>query len=257
MKTTKTFEIEIERHNVTPAQFLAYLRQMQKKHPEMACDFDINAFRSAGWCFNYSNALPSEKPCESECSIDKPHEKQTYIRNFDGTTYNEIVEFQWEDEKTGFGYYYTVQVDVAEADKAANIAENVEKIAARREAQAARNEIRADRIEADADRAESKGYTAKSWIDAQRTEAARLRRDAEATRKAINDSNTTEEPKPANESAESVTDSKKIAESRPEGNECGQATNDGRSQVTTSTRRRTGAISPTILISALSAISRK
>lgn len=185
MKTTKTFEIEIERHNVTPAQFLAYLRSMQKKHPEMAADFDLNMFSREGWSSNYSNAMPTERPCEAERATDKPYQKQTYIRDFDGTTYNEIIEFDFDDEKTGHGYYYTVQIDVADEDREANTAENVAAIIRRRAEQADRQEVKAEKAEQEANEAERRGYTAQWWIDSKRTEAATLRREAAETRAAI------------------------------------------------------------------------
>lgn len=184
MKTTKTFEIEIERHGVTPAQFLAYLRSMQKKHPEMANDFDLNMFSREGWSFDYSNALPTERPCESERGTDKPYQKQTYIRNFDGTTYNEIIEFDFDDEKTGHGYYYTVQIDVADEDREANTAENVAAIIRRRAEQADRQEARAEKAEQEANDANPE-YTANWWVESKRTEAATLRREASETRAAI------------------------------------------------------------------------
>lgn len=185
MKTTKNFEIEIERHNVTPAQFLAYLRSMQKKHPEMGNDFNLDMFTAEGWSFSYSNALPTERPCESERGTDKPYQKQTYIRNFDGTTYNEIIEFDFDDEKTGHGYYYTVQIDVADEDREANTAENVAAIIRRRAEQADRQEVKAEKAEQEANEAERCGYTAQWWIDSKRTEAATLRREAAETRAAI------------------------------------------------------------------------
>ena len=193
MNTKKAFEIELERHNVTPAQFLAYLRSQQKKHGEMASDFDLDMFRrDGGWNSYYSNALPSEKPCESEICKDKPYEKQTYVKWFNGAAYNEIIEFQFETETTGYGYYYTVQIDVDEADSAENEAENVAAIAARREKMAQRAEAQADRAEAEADRAEAGGYAHSLWIEAQRTTAEKLRREAQETRQAIKDSTTTE-----------------------------------------------------------------
>lgn len=185
MKTTKTFEVEIMRHNVTPAQFLAYLRSMQKKHPEMSNDFYLNMFSREGWSANYSNALPTERPCEAERVTDKPYQKQTYIRNFDGTTYNEIIEFDFDDEKTGHGYYYTVQIDVAEEDREANTAENVAAIIRRRTEQADRQEAKAEKAEQEANEAERRGYTAQWWIDSKRTEADTLRREAAETREAI------------------------------------------------------------------------
>lgn len=185
MKTAKTFEIEIERNNVTPAQFLAYLRSMQKKHPEMANDFNLSVFEAEGWSSSYTSALPSEKPCEAERITDKPYQKQTYIRNFDGTTYNEIIEFDFDDEKTGYGYYYTVQIDVADEDREANTAENVSAIIRRRAEQADRQEAKAEKTEQEANEAERRGYTAQGWIDSKRTDAAMLRREAAETRDAI------------------------------------------------------------------------
>ena len=190
MKTTKTFEIEIQRHNVTPAQFLAYLRSMQKKHPEMSNDFNLDQFAAEGWNASYTNALPSEKPCNAERVTDKPYEKQTYIRNFDGTTYNEIIEFQFDDDKTGHGYYYTVQIDVADEDREANTAETIAHTIANRARKAEAQEARAAKLEAEADEAEARGYTAQWWIESQRTEAASLRREAAATREAITASTT-------------------------------------------------------------------
>lgn len=49
MKTNKTFEIEITRHNVTPAQFLSYVRRsVDKKGGEMLHS-DLNpAYFAAG-----------------------------------------------------------------------------------------------------------------------------------------------------------------------------------------------------------------
>jgi len=188
MKTTKAFELEIMRHNVTPAQFLAYVRQ-QTKRKGISFDMSSADFTREGWSFGYMNALPSEKPCNAETGTDKPYNKHTYIRNFDGTTYNEIIEFQFDDDKTGFGYYYTVQIDVADEDREANTAETIAHTIANRAKKAEAQEARAAKIEAEADEAEARGYAAQWWIEAQRTEAAKLRREAAATREAITASN--------------------------------------------------------------------
>lgn len=186
MKTRKVFEHEFTRHGVTPAQFLAYIRQQQKKHPgEIAYDCGLAMFAAEGWSFSYTNALPSEKPCASERGTDRPYDKQTYIRNFDGSVYNEIIEFQFDDEKTGTGYYYTVQVDVDEADREANTAEQIAGIIARRTEQAEHQEVQASKAEQEADEAERKGYTAKWWIESRRNEAKHLRNEAATTREAI------------------------------------------------------------------------
>lgn len=214
MKTRKTFEIEFERHNVTPAQFLAYLRSQQKKHGEMASDFDLDMFRrDGGWNSYYSNALPSERPCESEICKDKPYEKQTYIKWFNGAAYNEIIEFQFDTETTGYGYYYTVQIDVDEADSAENEAENVAAIAARREKMAQRAEAQADRAEAEAQRAEDGGYAHSIYIENMRAKAAHLHREVAETRQAIKDSTTTETTEDTTTAAQSGTETARTAQS--------------------------------------------
>ena len=186
MKTRKTFEHEYQRYNVTPAQFLAYLRSMAKKYPGELCnDFDLAVFKGESWSTEYHDALPSEKPCASEICTDHPYEKQTYIRNFDGTTYNEIIEFQFSDETHGTGYYYTVQIDVDEADKEANTRETIADIIERRTKKADREEAKAAKIEAEADEAEKRGYTGKWWIEMKRSEAAHIMGEVKEARAAI------------------------------------------------------------------------
>lgn len=103
----KKFEIEITRHNVTPAEFLAYVRAQLKKKDlnDLSSDLDLDYFRS-GYDLNFSYRNDPEKPCKAEKSISKPYEMQTYVLNWDGTCYNEICEFSFDNEKTGVGYYY-------------------------------------------------------------------------------------------------------------------------------------------------------
>ena len=101
----KLFEIEIQRTNITPAQFLGYLRQMQKKHPDMSSDFSLTYFK-AGDDLNFDIR---HEDGSREISVSKPYKMQTYIRGEDGSVFNEICEFDFYDDKTGFGYYYTVQ----------------------------------------------------------------------------------------------------------------------------------------------------
>ena len=149
MKTRKINEVEIMRHGVTPAQFLAYLRKMQKTHA-MSNDFDLEYFKAGNDLnFYYTDGTPDTKPCASERSVSKPYEMQTYVRGCDGSVFNEICEFTFDDEKTGTGYYYTVTIEVDESDREANIAEYLEKVAQRAEKQIERNnseiaEIRED-----------------------------------------------------------------------------------------------------------------
>lgn len=102
-----TQTIEIMRHNVTPAQFLAYVRGQLKKKDlrDIASDLDLDYF-ALGNDLNFYYYNEPDRPCKSEKSVSRPYEMQTYVRNWDGTCYNEICEFQFDDEKTGTGYYY-------------------------------------------------------------------------------------------------------------------------------------------------------
>ena len=101
------YEIEITRNNVTPAEFLAYVRAQLKKKGmrDIASDLDLDYFRR-GNDLNFYYRNNPEKPCKSEKSVSKPYEMQTYVLNWDGTSYNEICEFYFNDEKAGIGYYY-------------------------------------------------------------------------------------------------------------------------------------------------------
>ena len=105
----KKYEIEIKRSNVTPAQFLAYVRAQLKKHGlnDISSGPDLDYFRG-GYDLNCSYHDIPGKPCKAETSVSKPYEMQTYVLNWDGTCYNEICEFEFDDDKTGHGYYYLV-----------------------------------------------------------------------------------------------------------------------------------------------------
>lgn len=116
MKTNTTFQIEITRHNVTPAQFLSYVRRMvDMKGGEMIrSDLSLGYF-AAGNDLNFD--IHHDEPELAglhEISVSKPYEMQTYIRYPNGAVYNEICEFTFDDEKTGWGYYYLVNVEAVE-----------------------------------------------------------------------------------------------------------------------------------------------
>lgn len=107
MKTNYT--IEIQRRNVTPAQFLAYVRRRLKAAGgDVFCGcLDLDYF-AAGGEPNYD----TERDGTHCISRSKPYDMQTYISE-GGRLYNEICEFEFDDEKTGHGYYYLID---AEAD---------------------------------------------------------------------------------------------------------------------------------------------
>ena len=160
------YQIEIERNNVTLAQFLRYVRQQcEKKGIYMEMDRDtfkkpltessysysvINGekkchsaeyqtrtyFRrklasyqtTQGFTrYYYTDELEeyektelcrydwtengADAPCRAEICRTFAYDYQTYILNHDGSMFNEICEFTFDDEKRGHGYYYQVNRD--------------------------------------------------------------------------------------------------------------------------------------------------
>lgn len=125
MKGNKTFEIEIQRANVTPAQFLAYVRSRvdAKGGRMLRSDLDTRYF-AAGDDLNFDiHHEGGELDGLHEKSISRPYEMQTFLRYANGATYNEICEFDFDDDKTGHGYYYLVNVDAVEDENATESAE--------------------------------------------------------------------------------------------------------------------------------------
>lgn len=53
----------------------------------------------------------TDAPCRAETCRTFAYDYQTYILNFDGSMYNEICEFTFDDGKTGHGYYYQANRD--------------------------------------------------------------------------------------------------------------------------------------------------
>lgn len=109
----KKFEVEMMRHNVTPAQFLAYVRgKVDDKGGEMLrSDLDLRYF-AAGDDLNF-DIHHQEGPLAGvhEKSVSAPYMMQSYIKYPSGAVYNEICEFDFWDGKTGTGYYYLCNVN--------------------------------------------------------------------------------------------------------------------------------------------------
>lgn len=100
----KREELELTRRGVTPAQFAAYVRQMLKKHGYSE-EIDFEYWKRGGDIeFDYHD--DPTRPAAAERGVSKPFQMQTYIRNWDGTVYNLIMEFDFWDDRTGFGYFY-------------------------------------------------------------------------------------------------------------------------------------------------------
>lgn len=118
-KETSRFEIELSRSNVTPAQFLAYVRHMTDKKGGryIRSDLDLAYFKAGNdlnFDFTHEDPEVPELLGLHEKSVSRPYEMQTYLRYPSGAVYNEICEFEFDDEKTGHGYYYLVNVMVDE-----------------------------------------------------------------------------------------------------------------------------------------------
>ena len=127
--TEKTFEIELSRNNVTPAQFLAYIRSKvdNKGGRYVRSDLDLEYFKAGNDLnFNIHHKDP-EVPSllgVHEISVSRPYEMQTYIRYPNGACYNEICEFNFDDDKTGYGYYYLVNVNAIDDESFSCVAED-------------------------------------------------------------------------------------------------------------------------------------
>lgn len=126
---TNNYSVEITRRNVTLAKFFAEIRfALKKKGIDFALEMDDFANPTAGGNdsryhvkdgvkTSYFNGCKTEWPAEedspwvSEICRNRLYDHQTYILNIDGSCYNEICEFTFHDEKTGTGYYYTMNKD--------------------------------------------------------------------------------------------------------------------------------------------------
>lgn len=114
------YQMELTRRDVTPAQFLAYIRSQAKKH-DIPFGMELDYFtKGDGSNSHYIGGTPETRPCESETCKALPCDHQTYMRAFNGSVYNEIIEFTYDTETTGHGYYYTISAD-GEPDDAERI----------------------------------------------------------------------------------------------------------------------------------------
>ncbi len=97
----KVYEIEIERRGVTPRQFWNYCK---KQFDKKLIDMFIETFEDFENPFVKHERKRHEDGCTS-CVM--PYEYQMYAPN----AYNFIMEFDYYDEKTGFGYCYAVEYE--------------------------------------------------------------------------------------------------------------------------------------------------
>ena len=121
--------VEMQRNDITLSQFFSQIKtECKKKGLDFSLERDRKEFENPPRLTNihyyikddkqiytndgYRTEHPaSEASCKSEIYRVKPLDYQSYQLNFDGSCYNEICEFTYDDEKTGHGYYYQVCKD--------------------------------------------------------------------------------------------------------------------------------------------------
>lgn len=120
-------QVEIQRNNVTlNAFFTAVKAACIRKGLE--CNIDRDMFENPAinensryyvkdgvkhYTYNgFTAQLDADTAvAQSEIYMTKPLDFQTYFKHFDGSYYNEICEFSFDDEKHGHGYYFQANAD--------------------------------------------------------------------------------------------------------------------------------------------------
>jgi hypothetical protein len=133
--------IEIERNHVTVKEFLTYVKNQCAQKGADWIDIDKALFENPAqnlyrsyhvkdgikYCTTgykrrneqtggvetvFSNSeYEADTGAEAETSREFPHDWQSCIRNFDGSIYNEICEFTFDDARRGHGYFFMLNKD--------------------------------------------------------------------------------------------------------------------------------------------------
>jgi hypothetical protein len=115
-------QVEVQRNNVTLNAFFAAIKSACAiKGMELNIDRDIfentkinedSRYYIKDGVKHYSyNGFCTKQDVEGAAAQEeiyktKPLDFQSYVKNFDGSVYNEICEFSFDDEKRGHGYYF-------------------------------------------------------------------------------------------------------------------------------------------------------
>ena len=107
-------EAEFQRVNVTVGRFLSYVRAQLKKRglDEWAGNLDYDNFTADNGVDGKTDHKAKNDEVyalygiELEIVRDRPYNKQTFEKRANGKVYNEIIEFAFDSESTGHGYYY-------------------------------------------------------------------------------------------------------------------------------------------------------
>ncbi len=114
---TKLYEHEIQRSNITPKQFFTYCKnQLSKKGIDIETWVEFENWENPTTpCNSTSKHEDWEEPQTEVCKL-QPYDWQLFLQN----AYNLIIEFDFWDDKKGFGYLYIKEYE----DKAVAVALN-------------------------------------------------------------------------------------------------------------------------------------
>lgn len=98
----KIYEIEIQRRNISPRSFFTYCDKQMKKKCGVGLDCWLDDYDDWARESNGYNTRTEDEICKC-----LPYDVQMFAR--DG--YNFIMEFQFDDDKKGYGYLYAVEFE--------------------------------------------------------------------------------------------------------------------------------------------------
>lgn len=118
--------VEISRSNITLARFLSTINRICKSKGDVfGFELSVEDFKNLGPSneryFTVDGKIKytsegftvtkdiDDVACKSEICKMKPLEYQCYFLNHDGTYFNEICEFTFDDNKKGSGYYFKAE----------------------------------------------------------------------------------------------------------------------------------------------------
>lgn len=108
---THRHEIEIQVTNVTPAQFLAYVRSQCKKKNIPVEIMGVKEFANME-IESMGSLTKGHDDWKSDYWHTRPYNYQACsIKKDNSSGFNEICEFEFDDSKTGHGYFYYIDWD--------------------------------------------------------------------------------------------------------------------------------------------------
>lgn len=116
-------DVEVTRTNITVKQFFKAIEKALERKGMSFLMVDLDSFEHTTsnedsryhikdgikyYSYNFFTVQQdaTDSAAQSEIYTVRPYNFQTYCKNFDGSGYNEICEFTFDDEKKGTGYYY-------------------------------------------------------------------------------------------------------------------------------------------------------